>query len=258
MRRAGSSTSGSAYVNTAAARSCASCRRHLGRSVLEVMPRAWDDRGRLEMYIEALDRNEVRRRSDSPRPTAITPGITSSPRRSTAISRCGSPTSRSASRRSATLRRGRPPQGRVPGHAGARAAQSAGADPPGRHDRAQSRTPPRRSGAGRTTSSSARCSTCRCCSTTCSTSRASRTARCSCASSRPTCSPSSARRSRPRARCIDERQHQLDVDVPEAPAGELRSAAPGAGAVQPADQCGEVHQSAGTIRVAARSRTTTS
>jgi len=32
----------------------------IGREVLEVMPRAWDDPGRLEMYIEALERNEVR------------------------------------------------------------------------------------------------------------------------------------------------------------------------------------------------------
>ena len=49
------------YINTAAA---AIMRikpaDYIGRRILEVMPRAWDDRGRLEMYIEALERNEVR------------------------------------------------------------------------------------------------------------------------------------------------------------------------------------------------------
>jgi len=49
------------YINTAAA---AVMRikpaDYIDRRILEVMPRAWDDRGRLEMYIDALERNEVR------------------------------------------------------------------------------------------------------------------------------------------------------------------------------------------------------
>ena len=48
------------YVNTAAAQvmriDASEC---LGKRVLEVLPRAWEDAGRLEMYIETLDRNEV-------------------------------------------------------------------------------------------------------------------------------------------------------------------------------------------------------
>ena len=49
------------YVNTAAANVMhIKAADFIGRKVLEVMPRAWDDRGRLEMYIEALERNEVR------------------------------------------------------------------------------------------------------------------------------------------------------------------------------------------------------
>jgi signal transduction histidine kinase len=32
----------------------------LGRTVTDTLPRAWDDVGRFEMYVEALDRNEVR------------------------------------------------------------------------------------------------------------------------------------------------------------------------------------------------------
>ena len=48
------------YVNTAAAQVMRiDAREHIDKRVLEVLPRAWDDTGRLEMYIEALDRNEV-------------------------------------------------------------------------------------------------------------------------------------------------------------------------------------------------------
>ena len=49
------------YINTAAA-TVMRIRPadYIGRRILEVMPRAWDDRGRLELYIEALERNEVR------------------------------------------------------------------------------------------------------------------------------------------------------------------------------------------------------
>jgi PAS domain S-box-containing protein len=48
------------YVNTAAAQVMRiDPGEYIGRRVLEVMPRAWDEPGRLEMYIEALDRNEV-------------------------------------------------------------------------------------------------------------------------------------------------------------------------------------------------------
>jgi PAS domain S-box-containing protein len=49
------------YVNTAAARVMhIQPETFIGRPVLEVMPRAWDEPGRLQMYIEALERNEVR------------------------------------------------------------------------------------------------------------------------------------------------------------------------------------------------------
>ena len=49
------------YINTAAAAILRIRAADIvGRRILEVMPRAWDDRGRLEMYIEALERNEVR------------------------------------------------------------------------------------------------------------------------------------------------------------------------------------------------------
>jgi signal transduction histidine kinase len=48
------------YVNTAAA---ALMRvqpgDYIGKRVLEALPRAWDEPGRLEMYVEALERNEV-------------------------------------------------------------------------------------------------------------------------------------------------------------------------------------------------------
>jgi signal transduction histidine kinase len=49
------------YINMAAANVMhIKAADFIGRKVLDVMPRAWDDRGRLEMYIEALERNEVR------------------------------------------------------------------------------------------------------------------------------------------------------------------------------------------------------
>jgi signal transduction histidine kinase/ActR/RegA family two-component response regulator len=48
------------YVNTAAAQVMRiDASEYLGKRVLEVLPRAWDEAGRLEMYVEALDRNEV-------------------------------------------------------------------------------------------------------------------------------------------------------------------------------------------------------
>jgi PAS domain S-box-containing protein len=48
------------YVNTAAARVMGiEAAEFLGKRVLEVLPRAWDEVGRLEMYIDALDRNQV-------------------------------------------------------------------------------------------------------------------------------------------------------------------------------------------------------
>jgi PAS domain S-box-containing protein len=49
------------YVNTAAA-SVMRLRASdiIGRPVLDLMPRAWDDRARFQMYVEALERNEVR------------------------------------------------------------------------------------------------------------------------------------------------------------------------------------------------------
>jgi PAS domain S-box-containing protein len=49
------------YVNTAAARIMrVRLDEFVGRSVLEVMPGAWDDIGRFDMYVEAIERNEVR------------------------------------------------------------------------------------------------------------------------------------------------------------------------------------------------------
>jgi PAS domain S-box-containing protein len=49
------------YVNTAAARVMrVRLDEYLGRNVLDVLPHAWDDPGRFDMYVEALERNEVR------------------------------------------------------------------------------------------------------------------------------------------------------------------------------------------------------
>jgi PAS domain S-box-containing protein len=48
------------YVNTAAAQVMrVRPDEHVGKRVLDVLPHAWDDPGRLEMYIEALERNTV-------------------------------------------------------------------------------------------------------------------------------------------------------------------------------------------------------
>ncbi len=48
------------YVNTAAARVYGGkAADYIGRQVGEVFPRIWDDRERLKMYIQALERNEV-------------------------------------------------------------------------------------------------------------------------------------------------------------------------------------------------------
>jgi PAS domain S-box-containing protein len=49
------------YVNAAAGRVYrGKPSEFMGRKVAEVMPDIWEDRGRLDMYIEALERNEVR------------------------------------------------------------------------------------------------------------------------------------------------------------------------------------------------------
>jgi PAS domain S-box-containing protein len=49
------------YVNTAAARIMrVRLDEFIGRNVLDVLPHAWDDIGRFEMYVEAIERNEVR------------------------------------------------------------------------------------------------------------------------------------------------------------------------------------------------------
>jgi PAS domain S-box-containing protein len=49
------------YVNTAAARLMrARLDEFVGRNVLDVMPHAWDDQGRFDMYVEVLERNEMR------------------------------------------------------------------------------------------------------------------------------------------------------------------------------------------------------
>jgi PAS domain S-box-containing protein len=48
------------YVNTAAAQIMRiGAHECVGKRVLELLPRAWDEAGRLEMYVEALARNEV-------------------------------------------------------------------------------------------------------------------------------------------------------------------------------------------------------
>jgi PAS domain S-box-containing protein len=50
-----------AYVNTAAARIMrVRLDEYIGRNVLEVLPRAWDDSGRFDMYVEAIEKNVVR------------------------------------------------------------------------------------------------------------------------------------------------------------------------------------------------------
>jgi signal transduction histidine kinase/ActR/RegA family two-component response regulator len=49
------------YINTAAARVMrVKLPDYLGRAVTEVLPRAWEDRARFAMYVEALEKNEVR------------------------------------------------------------------------------------------------------------------------------------------------------------------------------------------------------
>jgi PAS domain S-box-containing protein len=49
------------YVNTAAARVMRiRLDEYIGRNVLDVVPRAWDDRERFRMFVEAVERNEVR------------------------------------------------------------------------------------------------------------------------------------------------------------------------------------------------------
>jgi PAS domain S-box-containing protein len=49
------------YVNTAAARIMRiRLDEYIGRNVLDVVPRAWDDPDRFRMYVEAVERNEVR------------------------------------------------------------------------------------------------------------------------------------------------------------------------------------------------------
>ena len=48
------------YVNTAAAKVMrVQPGDYVGKRVLDALPRAWDEPGRLEMYVEALERNEV-------------------------------------------------------------------------------------------------------------------------------------------------------------------------------------------------------
>jgi len=49
------------FLNTAAARALR-CKpaEFVGRKVTETMPRAWDDRSRFELYVEAIEKNEVR------------------------------------------------------------------------------------------------------------------------------------------------------------------------------------------------------
>jgi PAS domain S-box-containing protein len=50
-----------AYLNTAAAHVMGvEPDAYVGRIVSEVLPRAWDDQGRFRLYVEALERNEVR------------------------------------------------------------------------------------------------------------------------------------------------------------------------------------------------------
>jgi PAS domain S-box-containing protein len=49
------------YVNTAAARVMRiTLDQYIGRNVLDVLPHAWDDAERFRMYVEAIERNEVR------------------------------------------------------------------------------------------------------------------------------------------------------------------------------------------------------
>ena len=89
----------------------------------------------------------------------------------------GAPAAGGAGARGRGAAGGRSPQGRVPGHAGARAAQPAGADRDGHRDHAAARAGRRFDRAGRATSSPGRPRSSRAWSTTCWTSRASRWAR---------------------------------------------------------------------------------
>ena len=127
------------FLNTAAA---SVMRVQAGRvrrpqACTDVLPRAWDDRARFDMYVEALetqrgaaDRAAVRSRRQ---PQLVPHRRVAARRRPRGLVRRHH-AAQAAGTRAA---RGRSAQGRIPRDAGARAAQSAGADPPGRDHRAQ-------------------------------------------------------------------------------------------------------------------------
>jgi PAS domain S-box-containing protein len=181
------------FLNTAAATIMrVRSGEYAGRKVTDVLPRAWDDRARFDMYVDALEHNEVRQ----------------SERQSEADGNnnwyhvVASPLDGDLAVWFADIT-GRKVQERELLEADRRKDEFLATlahelrNPPTSH---AARKPPRRRSDGPTMSSSGRCSTCRCCSMICSTFRASRTARCSCAGSGPICSRSSARRWRPRGR----------------------------------------------------------
>ena len=133
------------FVNTAAA-AIMRCKPadFIGRIVTETLPRAWDDRGRFEMYVEALERNEVRemeRQSEADGNHAWYHIVASPLDGDLAVWFADITQRKQPGTRTG---RGRPAQGRIPRDARARAAQSARADSPGGDDRAQRDTPPRR------------------------------------------------------------------------------------------------------------------
>ena len=126
------------FLNTAAA-SVMRCKPSdfVGRTVTETLPRAWDDRARFELYVEALEKNEVREieRQSEADGNQSWYHIVASPLDGDLAVWFADITQRKLQERD--LHRGGPAQGRIPRDARARAAQSAGADPPGRDHRAQ-------------------------------------------------------------------------------------------------------------------------
>ena len=96
-------------------------------------PRAGPPATSFMQYVAVVETGRDARVRDAACTTrASSSGSAASPRRCAAASRCGSPTSpRARDDRAAIAAGRRPPQGRVPRDAGARAAQPARADPPG-------------------------------------------------------------------------------------------------------------------------------
>ena len=154
-------------------------------------------------------------------------------------------------------RRRRSAQGRVPGHAGARAAQPAGADLNAMHVLELDAQGRRGSFARSTRPSSGRSRHLAGSSTTCSTSRASRAARSSSGADKSICARPSAGASRPAAPCSTARGQELVSGLPESRPGERRRGAHDAGVRQPGRQRRQVHQAAAPDHLRSPSAATT-